>query len=262
MNISSPIGFLIGLMVIGYAMTSGIENPKVFLDAHALVIVLGGTAAVGLIMFPFKHFLNIGKVYLRVITGRSKNELFDVIKEIVEVAKAQQAGKPLNTLTNGIKNPFFKEALELIAKGGFTEADLEEVLEKRLQTQNEEYKHNAATYKTLGKFPPAFGLTGATLGMISVLQGLGQEGAFERLGPAMSVALVATFYGLVTANVFIIPMGEKLHIASQHDLLARRMVIDGVHLLQHKKHPLIVDEYLRSYLMPYDRLKISRGKTA
>jgi chemotaxis protein MotA len=259
MNISSPIGFLLGLIVIAYATTSGIENPRVFLDVHAAVIVLGGTTAVGLIMFPFKHFINIGKVYLRVITGQTKHDIFSVINEIVDIAKNQQAGKALNTLTKDVKNHFLKESLELLAKGGFSEEDLEEVLEKRLQTQNEEYKQNAATYKTLGKFPPAFGLTGASLGMIALLQGLGQEGAFEKLGPAMSVALVATFYGLVIANIFVIPMGEKLAKASHDDLVARKLVIDGVKLLRQKKHPLIVDEYLKSYLKPADRMEFNKA---
>jgi chemotaxis protein MotA len=258
MNFSSPVGFLIGLTVLFFAVTSGIDNPKVFLDPHAAIIVLGGTTAVGLIIFPFKHFLNIGKVYIRVITGKANNEIFKTIDEIVAIAKAQQSGQALANIAKDAKNHFLRESLELLAKGGFNEDDLDEILEKRVQTQNEEYKQNAATYKVLGKFPPAFGLTGATLGMIALLQGLGQEGAFAKLGPAMSVALVATFYGLVMANVFVIPMGENLAKASQEDLLVRRVVLDGVKLLRAKKHPILVDEYLKSYLRPAQRNQLAK----
>ncbi len=259
MQLSSPFGFLLGLVVIGFAVTSGIENSKVFIDVHAGVIVLGGTAAVGLVIFPFKHFLNSSKVYFRVITGRSKHEVFSVIDEIVATAKAQQQGQALAALSQAAKNPFFKESLSLLAKGGFSEDELDEILEKRVQTQNEEYKHNANTFKVLGKFPPAFGLTGATLGMISLLQGLGSEGAFQKLEPAMSVALVATFYGLVVANVFVIPMCENLAGASQDDLLPRKIDVDGIKLMREKKHPLLVEEYLRSYLKPVDRNKLAKA---
>lgn len=258
MNFASPFGFLVGLAVIAYACTEGIDNPKVFIDPHAAVIVLGGTLAVAFIIFPFKHFLNAIKVYARVISGRTKHEIFVVIDEIVKISKAQQSGQSLQNLAKDVKNPFLRESLELLAKGGFGEDDLDEVLEKRLQTQNEEYKHNAATYKVLGKFPPAFGLVGATLGMISLLQGLGQPGAFQKLGPAMSVALVATFYGLVAANIFVIPMGENLAKASHEDLVVRRVIVDGIKLIRSKKHPLIVEEFLRSYLKPVDRNKLAK----
>lgn len=248
-----------GLAVIGYSVTAGIENSKVFLDAHAAVIVLGGTLAVSLLMFPFRHLIHIIKVYAGALVGKGSTKTHDTINEIVAIAKGQQAGKPLNQLTAVVTNLFLKESVELLAKGGFDESDLEEILETRLQIQNEEYKHQATTYKVLGKFPPAFGLCGATLGMISLLQGLGQEGAFERLGPAMSVALVATFYGLILANVFVIPMGEKLTQASKEDLNLRRIVIDGVKLIRLKKHPLLVEEYLISYLMPVERNKLPKN---
>ncbi len=261
MNLSTPFGFLLGLAVIAFAVTSGIDNSRVFLDPHAAIIVLGGTVAVSFIMFPFKHLLHIIRVYFLVLVGKPSSRTHQTIQEIVEISKGQQSGQTLNALAEKTKNPFLRESIELLAKGGFDEDDFEDVLETRLQTQNEEYKHHAVTYKILGKFPPAFGLVGATLGMIALLQGLGQEGAFEKLGPAMSVALVATFYGLVVANIFVIPMGENLTKASEDDLNLRRIVIDGVKLIRLKKHPLLVEEYLISYLKPSERNKIVKSNS-
>jgi chemotaxis protein MotA len=258
MNFSTLTGFLMGVAVIAYSVTSGIDNSMVFLDVHAAVIVLGGTLAVSLIMFPVRHLGHITKVYLRALSGKGSTKTIDTIYEIVDIAKGQQSGQNLNQLAEKAKNPFLKESILLLAKGGFNEEDLDDILETRLQIQNEEYKHHATTYKVLGKFPPAFGLTGATLGMIALLQGLGQEGAFEKLGPAMSIALVATFYGLIVANVFVIPMGEKLAQASEEDLNLRRIVIDGVKLIRLKKHPLLVEEYLISYLKPVERNTVAK----
>ena len=110
----------------------------------------------------------------------------------------------------------------------------------------------------LGKFPPAFGLVGTSLGMIALLQGLGEADAFERLGPSMSIALVATFYGLILSNVFIIPMGEHLSTLSDDDLIMRRIVVDGVMLIKEQKHPLLVQEFLKSYLSPGERNKMAK----
>jgi len=242
-----------GLGVIAYSVTQGISNSNVFLDAHAAVIVIGGTMAVALIMFPFRHFLNLFRIYVRVLLGKARDEIFSTLAEITKVAKEQHNGQALSSLVQNVKNPFLKESLELVVQGGLTDRQLEEVLEKRVQNQNEKYKRDGATYKTLGKFPPAFGLVGATLGMIALLQGLGAPDAFEKLGPSMSIALVATFYGLVFANLIIIPVGENLMRASQDDLTMRRIVVDGVQLLKQKQHPIVVEEYLKSYLEPIER---------
>jgi chemotaxis protein MotA len=127
-----------------------------------------------------------------------------------------------------------------------------------VELQNEKYKREGFTFKIIGKFPPAFGLVGTTLGMIVLLQGLGSPDAFDRIGPAMSIALVATFYGLIFANVFLIPIGENLTRASEDDLLMRRIVVDGVRLLKEQKHPLLVEEYLKSYLAPSERRKMKK----
>src|SRR5690606_41072128 len=59
------------------------------------------------------------------------------------------------------------------------------------------------------------GLIGATMGMIALLQGLGSPDAITKLGPSMSVALTATFWGLVLANLFLIPLGENLSMSDR-----------------------------------------------
>ncbi len=259
MNLSAPLGFIVGLLVVAFSVTQGIKNPAVFIDAHAATIVIGGTIAAAMICIPFNRLLTLIGVYFRTILGRNKQETLRVINEVVELSKAQNSGQSLESMIPNVKNAFLKESLDLFVQGGLNEDELEEVLEKRVEQQNEKYKREGATYKIIGKFPPAFGLIGATLGMIALLQGLGSPDAFERLGPAMSVALVATFYGLVVANIFIIPIGESLTSASEEDLITRHVVVDGVRLLREQKHPLLVEEYLKSYLSPSERNRMTKA---
>lgn len=256
MNFSAPIGFIVGLAVIFFGVTAGLENSSVFLDAHAAAIVLGGTLAAAMICLPIPQLLNLAKVFVRTITGQQKQEILVTINEVVEIASAVNAGQKIEDVVAGIKNPFFRESLELLTTSGLDHEELEEVLAMRVEQQNEMYKKEGATYKIIGKFPPAFGLVGATLGMIGLLQGLGAPDAFAKLGPAMSVALVATFYGLILANVFIIPVGENLAHAAEDDLTMRKVIAHGVILIRDKKHPLKIAEYLKSYLSPKGRNKM------
>lgn len=256
MNISAPIGFLVGLGVIGFAVTAGLDNSSVFLDMHAAVIVIGGTLAAAMICLPLSHLFSLMKIFFRTITGSQKQEILNTINEIVEVSEAINGGQTVEDTIPGVKNQFFKESLDLMTTGGLSDKQLREVLAMRVEQQNEMYKKEGATYKLIGKFPPAFGLIGATLGMIALLQGLGAPDAFQRLGPAMSVALVATFYGLILANIFIIPVGENLTHAAEDDLTIRKIIAHGILLIKNNEHPLIVAEYLKSYISPKQRNKM------
>lgn len=194
------------------------------------------------------------------MVGKSKEATIQTINEIVRLSEVVNDGHPIAGEIGNVKNEFLKEGLALMEQGGLSDDELNEVLEKRVELQNEKYKRDGQTFKIIGKFPPAFGLVGTTLGMIALLQGLGSPDAFEAIGPAMSTALVATFYGLVVANAFLIPIGENLSQASEDDLVMRRMVVDGIRLIKEQKHPLLVEEYLKSYLAPAERSKMKKAQ--
>lgn len=259
MNLSAPLGFFVGIAVIYFAVTEGLQNPMVFLDPHAAIIVLGGTLAAAMICLPLPTLFNLARVFFRTVTGRQKQEVILTVNEVVDVASRQEKGEDIKDIIGSIKNAFFRESLELAITGGLKEEQLEEVLEMRVEQQNEMYRKEGLTYKTIGKFPPAFGLVGATLGMIALLQGLGAPDAFQKLGPSMSVALVATFYGLILANVFIIPVGENLSNAAEDDLTVRKIIAHGVMLIKNKEHPIVVSEFLKSYVSPKQRNKMKQS---
>ena len=113
-------------------------------------------------------------------------------------------------------------------------------------------------FSTLAKFPPAFGLLGAVIGIVSLMQGLGGADAIKTVGPAMAVALVATLYGIAIANFFFIPLGENLAKFNRTDRIIRQMVIDGVKMIRTKTHPLIVEENIKSYLLPSERATLTQ----
>ncbi|HJP15193.1 MAG: MotA/TolQ/ExbB proton channel family protein [Nitrospinota bacterium] len=62
------------------------------------------------------------------------------------------------------------------------------------------HDEGARIFKSMGRFSPAFGLIGTLIGLISMLRSL--SGGTENLGPGMAVALVTTFYGALTPNLF------------------------------------------------------------
>jgi chemotaxis protein MotA len=260
MNISSLIGVISALVVFFTAIFTSTQSREVFLDSHGILIVIGGTAAASLICFPLKNLLTLFKVFFNKVLGKYSQNHSVVISEIVAIANGQ-ADNPgfMEANIDSVKTHFLKEALELVIQGGMDDDEIDTILRKRALTHYKRHDEEASIFKTIGKFPPAFGLMGTTLGMISLLQKLGSPDAYKLLGPSMAIGLVATFYGIAVTNLILVPIGENLGKLNKEDEILREMVIDGIGLLRLKKHPLVVEEHLKSYLLPTERQALKKA---
>ena len=254
MNFLSAIGLISALTVLAIALLTSTKSYGVFLNAHAILVVFGGTSAASLMCFPLSNYIGIFKVFFKKFLGNSGGQYHSVIIEIVELSRGHRDNPVfLAARVKGIKNLFLRDAVELLIQGGMTDQALQTILHKRAETHYKRYEEDAAIFKTIAKFPPAFGLMGTTLGMIALLQEMGGKDAFKLIGPSMAIGLVATFYGIALSNLILIPIGENLSKLNKEDETLREMVIDGVRLLRAKEHHIIVEEYLKSYLLPAER---------
>ena len=254
MNFSSIFGIIIATLVIVGGVFTSAKNPLVFLDYHAALIVLGGTAAATLLSFSAKNIFALIVVVFRRVLKSTSGRYSDVIGEIVDLATGyRKNSKYLSEKVSSLKTPFLKEAVELTIEGGLSAQEIDMILQKRSQTVFKRYGQDSQMFGTLAKFPPAFGLFGAVIGMISLMQGLGGADAIKTVGPAMAVALVATLYGIGVANFVFIPLGENLARSNQTDKVIRQMIMDGIVMIRAKKHPLLVEENIKSYLLPSER---------
>ena len=233
---------------------SSTSSSKVFFNIHALVIVLGGTFAAALISFPLSHLWETVKVLFKKVFAQTGVTSQDLIKEFVRLSEGYRSDSLfIAQNVDHLDYPFLNEALTLFVEGGIPFEEMELILNKRAEVIFLEHEEEAYTFKSMARFPPAFGLLGAVMGMISLMQGLGSPDSFKQIGPAMAMAMVATLYGIALANFVLIPVSENLSKLNKKDLLNRNIVIDGIKLIYLKKHPIIVEESLKCYLRPRDR---------
>jgi chemotaxis protein MotA len=64
----------------------------------------------------------------------------------------------------------------------------------------------------------------------------------------MAIALLATLYGALVANILCLPIADKLHVKLADEEVNRTLIIDGVLMLREAKSPQIVREMLLAYL--------------
>jgi chemotaxis protein MotA len=266
MNLSGLIGIICGLSVIGFTITSSAKNAKVFLDPHGMVIVLGGTLTVALLCFPFNRLFGALKIVIGKLLGKNDHNYGQMIDIIVATSQVYRANpKASLDQISEEAHPFFKEGMQMLVEYGFNADDLDNILQNSIDGKKKRDHDETKVWHTISRFPPAFGLLGATVGMISLLQTLGEPGAQDRVGPAMATALVATFYGLVCANLVFIPIAEKVGEVAADDHVMRNLIKEGIMLIQEKRHPLLISEYLKSFLDQKDRssgLDVKSGKMA
>lgn len=255
MNLSSLAGLMIGVAVIYGALHATTDNMAFFLDMHGIMIVVGGTLAAASISFPLKDVVLLLRVFFLRVLGRHKREFQEVIQQLLELNKKASLGVTgLNEMIPAIKNDFLKEAVSLVASGVLSENEIRTALEQRLKTIQAQFMHEANMFKTIGRFPPAFGLLATTLGMIAVLQKIGQPDSQKLIGPAMSIGLIGTLYGIALANLVFLPIGENLTERTHEEILLRRMIVEGAVMLKQQVNPLTMRESLNSFLLPKERV--------
>jgi chemotaxis protein MotA len=255
MNLSSIIGLLMGAGVMYSSLKASSDDMRFFLDLHGILIVCGGTLAASSISFPIFDVLALSKVFLLRVLGRQRLNYQEVITQLLELNKKAASGvTSLNENVPSLKHEFLREAISLVASGILTEFEIRAALEQRLKTAESRFMHEANMFRTIGRFPPAFGLLATTLGMIGLLQKIGQPDSQKLIGPAMSIGLIGTLYGIALSNLILIPIAENLTERTQEEIALRRMIIEGAVLLKSQVNPITLRERLNSYVLPKQRV--------
>ena len=96
-----------------------------------------------------------------------------------------------------VDDPFLGKGVRLVVDG--TDPELvKDILETELDAMEERHHKNQDMFKQGGAFAPTIGILATVLSLVSVLQHLDKP---DTLGPAISAAFLATFYGVAAANV-------------------------------------------------------------
>ncbi len=254
MNIAGLFGLISALSVMTFVITSASKSAKVFIDPHGMVIVLGGTLTVALLCFPLHQIFRALKIVTGKMLGKADFNYAEMIDVIVNTSQVYRSN-PKASLDQipETAHPFLREGMQMLVEYGFNSDDLDRILQNSIDGKKKRDHDDAKVWHTISRFPPAFGLMGATVGMISLLQTLGEPGAQDRVGPAMATALVATFYGIAAANLLFIPIAEKVHEVCAQDAVMRNLIKEGILMIQEKRHPILISEYLKSFLDEKDR---------
>ncbi|MCP1471563.1 chemotaxis protein MotA [Sphingobium sp. OAS761] len=129
-------------------------------------------------------------------------------------------------------HPFLTDAARRLANSASTDAfDLwaTQVLADRAQ------RHGAVhrVWFSVADAAPALGMAGTIIGLVSMFAAMDDP---ARLGPAMALALLTTFYGVVIANMIAVPVASRLADLSERELAWQREVVERMLMIARREN--------------------------
>jgi chemotaxis protein MotA len=243
MDITTLVGLVAGAIVLSTLILMG-GDFRMFYDIHAVIIIFGGSTAATLIRFPLSailHGMPLGAKFAFTMSRLSARDLVDELARIAEIARKQG---PVGLEKVETAEPFLAKGIRYVADGydlEFIRDNMERDRDNFLMHLNEGSK----IYRAIGDCAPAFGMIGTLLGMVQMFSNMSDP---SKLGPFMAVALLATLYGALVANLICLPIADKLHGKLIDEETNRTLIIDGILMIRDSKSPALVREMLLAYL--------------
>jgi chemotaxis protein MotA len=211
----------------------------------AFVIVFFGTFAALLVQNQgkvLKHALSMMSMIYKP-PGHQPDDLISRIVGWSEITR-RQGLLGLEPQIETESDPFIGKGLQLLVDGGEPEA-IRSVLEVDLETREAIDMAGAKVYENAGIYSPTLGIIGAVLGLMAVMQNLADP---SKLGHGIAAAFVATIYGIGLANLFFLPVANKLKVAIAGLSESREMVIEGMISIAQGENPRAIESKLAGYL--------------
>ncbi len=243
MDIATGLGLVAGVIVIATLILMG-GDLRMFYDIHAIIIIFGGSFAATLIRFPLAAMLHGLPLGIRFAFSLRSIGTRDLVDELASIAETARKSGPLGLEKITPEDPFLAKGVRFVADGydaDFIRDNLERDRDNFLTHLDEGQK----IYRAIGDCAPAFGMIGTLIGMVQMFANMTDP---SKLGPLMAVALLATLYGALVANLFCLPIADKLHVKLVTEEINRTLTIDGILMIRDSKSPTLVREMLLAYL--------------
>jgi chemotaxis protein MotA len=250
---------LVALGTIFLSMMLEGSSPMVLFKPAPLLLVFGGTTAVSVAGFLRSDTKNFKAVFKKAIGGTPSDMNEDIARllELAEVAR-REGLLALEKAATEIEDPFFKRGIEMTVDGNDPE-EIREILWGEIHALQMRHKVGAKFFADMGGFSPTLGILGTVIGLIHVLANLSNPAV---LGPAIAEAFTATLWGVLAANIFWLPISNKLKRSSEEEALGRRLILDGILAIQAGNSPRMVQSKLQCYLAPANRGGETKEKKA
>lgn len=244
MRTTTYIGLILGVAVVIAAVYAKGGDMALFTNAVGLLISVGGTTAATTLSSSRETAGQAFDALRRLLISgiQPRREIVDALMAIARQAKAGGLAS-LDADKLAPNDGYLHMGVQLVADGVEAER-IEELLRLRSDTLSDQRSSAERMFRLMGTYSPMFGLVGTLIGLISMLKDLTDPRA---IGQGMSVALMATFYGVLLAGLIFLPMAGKIRTLDLDERLRRDEILAVLLALRAGRSPEYVRETLQAF---------------
>jgi len=245
MDLLSIIGVVIGFAaLIGGNFLEG-GSWSSLINGPAAIIVIGGTLGAAILQTPLnglRRALGLFKWIFRPPRQKFKQGIARVVAWAKAARKEGLLG--LENISELEKDRFSRKGLQLLVDGSEPDV-IRHVMETDLIVAEQRDHEAVQFYESMGGYAPTIGIIGAVMGLIHVMRHLADP---AELGPGIAIAFVATIYGVAFANLFLLPIANKLKACIREQSQYRELIIEGIIAIADGQNPKTIEMKLSGYL--------------
>lgn len=187
-------------------------------DPIALAIVGGGTLLATVLRAPARDAAR-AVAALRILVRRpfAADPLLDQIAAQARIAKRHGVVALDRSV---IADPDVAAAIAAIVDGAIPR-EVEALLRHRRQARIERHVAAAEVWSSAAEAAPAMGMVGTLVGLAGMFANMTDPKA---IGGAMAIALLATLYGALLANLLLMPICHRLRAAGRVEAFERTRI--------------------------------------
>ncbi len=245
MDVLSVSGFVLAFFAIILGSILKGAGVGSLINGAAFTIVFLGTFASILIQTPKVTFMRAWKIVPWIFKPPMEDTETLIAKMVEWSETARKQGLlGLEPALETEPDPFAQKALQMLVDGTEPEK-IREALEAELEAKEKSETASAKVFEGLGIYAPTLGIIGAVLGLIAVMKNLADP---SKLGPGIAAAFTATIYGIGLANLFFLPIANKLKDIIKKQTHAKEMIIIGIIAIAEGENPRNLETKLKGFM--------------
>ena len=236
--------FIAGFLIHG--------NLSLYFNISGLLVVIGGTSAAALLSFKWQQLAIAAKVVQSSYSHRQRTER-EIIEILIDLSvKTRMEGiLSLQEDEQETSTLFLRRALGCLVDG-YRADQIRDILVTEMYYFKARRNEIERIIRTIAEYFPTFGIIGSVVGLITMLNGIGDTGIILKTVP---IALTSTLYGLIFANFFFLPFAAGLRERTTKELLLQKIITEGILAIESEINPVILKTRLDSFLTPSERLE-------
>ena len=191
-----------------------------FLDPIAFAIVGGGTLAAAILRTPLRDLIRGIGALGTLFTPRFQAD--PLLEQIAAFGRIARRHGVMALDKSVIADPDMAAAVAAIVDGA-TPEEVAELLRQRHRARTERAVAACELWSAAADTAPAMGMVGTLIGLVGMFVKMQDPSA---IGAAMAVALLATLYGALLANLVLAPIAARLRRHAR-DAAVERLRLDA-----------------------------------